>query len=299
MVDKKEIIAKVHNEFYGSIKETLKDAQKKDPSIKYADVKHWFETSFTRKTNLRGYNSYIADYPHHEYQMDLMLINDLENQDYTIGLLMIDIFAKYMTVVPLKNKIADHVLEGIKKAIDNMGKLPEMLYADDEGSFHSKQAEEYYKDNHIKHLITRGHATYAERAIRTIKDMIYKRIAKSPESKWHTPEILSNALVAYNYKMKNTTTNMTPVEAKKPDNIFEVKSNLEMHRVKKRKYPEVEEGDEVRVYTKKKNFQKERVPIWSENKYKVSKIDVSHGQRFYFLEGRERPLMRHEILLIK
>ena len=65
---------------------------------------------------------------------------------------------------------------------------------------------------------------------------------------------------------------MPPVAAKKPDHIFEIKSNLEMHRVKKRKYPEVEEGDEVRVYTKKKNFQKERVPIWSENKYKVSKM---------------------------
>ena len=71
-----------------------------------------------------------------------------------------------------------------------------------------------------------------------------------------------------------------------------------MHRVKKRKYPEVEEGDEVMVYTKINNFQKERDPIWSENKNKVSKIDVSHGQRFV-LEGRERPLMRHEMLLIK
>ena len=93
MADKKEIISNVSNEFYGSIKETLKDAQKKDPSIKYADVKHWFETSLKRKTNLRGYNSYIADYPHHEYQMDFMFMNDLENRDYTIGLLMTDIFA--------------------------------------------------------------------------------------------------------------------------------------------------------------------------------------------------------------
>ena len=57
-----------------------------------------------------------------------------------------------------------------------MGKPPDILYTDDEGSFHSKEAEEYYKNNKINHLITRGHATSAERAIRTIKDMIYKRI---------------------------------------------------------------------------------------------------------------------------
>ena len=91
-----------------------------------------------------------------------------------------------------------------------------MLHADDVGAFHSKQAEEYYKDNQIKHLITRGHAPVAERAIRTIKDLIYKRIDASPGAKWYSAEILSKALVAYHYKMKHTATKMTPAQAKKP-----------------------------------------------------------------------------------
>ena len=86
MADKKEI--------------TLKDARRKDPSIQYADVKHWFETSFTRKTNLKGYNSYVADYPYQEDGMGLLCIDDLEDQDFKIGLLVIDIFTKSMTVVP-------------------------------------------------------------------------------------------------------------------------------------------------------------------------------------------------------
>jgi hypothetical protein len=78
-----------------------------------------------------------------------------------------------------------------------------------------------------------------------------------------------------------------------------VKAQLEMKRVKKRKYPDVSIGDYIRIYTKKKNFQKERVPIWSNNKYKVIKIEESHGQNFYHIEGRARPLLRHEILLQK
>ena len=73
MSDKRYIIAQVYNEFYGSIRETYNDAHKKDASIKYQDVKNWFDNSFTRKTNLGGFNSYIADYPHQEYQMDLFL----------------------------------------------------------------------------------------------------------------------------------------------------------------------------------------------------------------------------------
>ena len=171
--------------------------------------------------------------------MDLFFINDLEDQEFTTGLLVIDIFTKFITVVPLKSKLADDVLVGIKEAFSTMGKSPDVLYTDDEGSFHSKQAEQFYKEKSIEHLITRGHAPYAERAIRTIKSMIYKRIEKQPDAKWYSAEILSNALVTYNYKTKHDVTNMTPSEATKPSNFFEVKTRLEMNRIKKRKYPDI------------------------------------------------------------
>ena len=58
------------------------------------------------------------------------------------------------------------------------------------GSFHSKQAEEFYKKHNINHIITRGHAPYAERAIKTIKNMIYKRLESKPDAKWYSTEIL-------------------------------------------------------------------------------------------------------------
>ena len=119
----------------------------------------------------------------------------MEAQELTTGLLAIDIFTKFITVVPLKSKIADDVLEGIKEAFSTMGKSPDVLYTDDEGSFYSKQAEQFYNEKSIEHLITRGHAAYAERGIRTLKSMIYKRLEKQPDAKWYSAETLSNALV--------------------------------------------------------------------------------------------------------
>ena len=70
--NKDDIIENIYNEFYGSIKNTLRDAQQIDPTIKYEDVKNWYDKNSTKKTNLKGYNSYIADYPYQEYQMDLV-----------------------------------------------------------------------------------------------------------------------------------------------------------------------------------------------------------------------------------
>jgi hypothetical protein len=63
-----------------------------------------------------------------------------DGEEFNTGLLLIDIFTKFATVVPVKSKQADDILEAIKQGFENMGKLPEMLYTDDEGSFHSKQA---------------------------------------------------------------------------------------------------------------------------------------------------------------
>jgi hypothetical protein len=49
---------------------------------------------------------------------------------------------------------------------------------------------------------------------------------------------------------------MTPAEAKKPSNYFEVKTRLEMNRINKRRYPDISVNDTVRVYTKRRTFKK-------------------------------------------
>jgi hypothetical protein len=71
-----KIIENVYNNFYGSIKDTYNDAKKKDPSIKYDDVKNWFAKNHIRKQILRGYNSFIADKFLNEFQIDLFFMND-------------------------------------------------------------------------------------------------------------------------------------------------------------------------------------------------------------------------------
>ena len=78
---KDDIIADAYNQFYGSMKNTLAQARKVDKSIKYEDVKRWFEKSFVRKDNLKGYNSFVAQEPYQEYQIDLFFINDLQGQE--------------------------------------------------------------------------------------------------------------------------------------------------------------------------------------------------------------------------
>jgi len=296
MGDKNDIIAKAYNEFYGSVKETFNLARKQDKSVTLADVQKWFDGNFVRKTNLSGSNSYIAQKPYEEHHIDLFFMPGTGGEDYQQARIMIDTFSKFMTVVPLKLKQANEVLEAIKWGIQNMGKKPEVIYSDDEGSFNSKQAQECCENENITHMITRAHAPVAERAVRTIKSMRYKRMEAKLDSNWYDPDVLSNPLVTFNYKNTHRMTDMTPGEARKTHNAMDVKTHLELHKLKKRKYPNISVGDIVRYYVKRKNFQKERIPVWSQTKHAVTEITEDHGQKFYKVEGYNRPLMRHEVL---
>ena len=125
--------------------------------------------------------------------------------------------------------------------------------------------------------------------------MIYKRIEHTKQNWW---EVLYPVLLTYNNKMVHSVTKFTPSDAMKPSNTTQVKFNLELKRRHSRMYPNVAIGDYVRVFKKKDKLDKERISNWSANKYKVVDIHESMDQKFYKLEGRDKDVMRSEIMLI-
>ena len=298
MEEKNKVIAKVYYDpsGYASIKQTLLDARKIDKTITYDNVKDWFDKNLTKKTQLKGYISFISSKPYEEFQCDLFFMNDLEDQKYKIGVLLVDIFTKYTTIVPIKSKQESDVLAGLIEGFNNMGGKCKTLYSDDEPSSSSKYVVQYLNENNIRHLISRTHAAVAERQIRTMKDMIYKRLEHSDEKQW--VDQLKYVLFTYNFKNVHNVTKFTPNDAKKKQNLIQVKLNLELMRKFNRKYPDIKVGDSVKIYKKKKLFDKQQKSLWSENNYEVTDIIESFDQKFYKTTARDKAFMRNEILKI-
>jgi len=280
---------------YGSIKATLTDAKKLDPAISYDDVKKWIAKHTERKTQLTGQNSFIAQHAYQEYQMDLMFFSNLKDPQYAGALLMVDIFSKYTVMVLIKSKQIHDVAIAIEQAIQKMGLKPQTIYSDNEGAFVSNEIQKYFKDHNIRHITTLSHAPVAERQIRTIKQMIYKRV-KHTEKPWH--ELIYPVLLTYNNKLVHNVTKMTPNEARKPENQFNVKLNLELKRRSSRIYPDINVGDTVKIYKKKDKLDKEHKSTWSKENHMVEGIEESLGQKFYKVSGRPKVLLRSEILLV-
>ena len=266
--------------------------------LKIDDIKNWFKDNVEAKKQIKGMNSFVAPYPYYEFQFDLFFINDLENQKYKVGALMIDIFTKYMVVVAIKSKNEGDIASALLECLNKMGKNPEIIYTDDETSLSSKSIQDYLKEKNIKHIISRGHAWFAERAVRSFKDALYKRIDNTKNENPQWTDFIYEILLSYNNKLKHSSTKFTPNEARNQKNELNVKLNLTLHKKHTRTYPILEIGSKVKIYRKKRTGEKERTSNWSENIYEVEKISQSLGQTFFKLNGIDRQYTRNELLKI-
>ena len=176
-----------------------------------------------------------------------------------------------------------------------MGGYPKILHTDTEGALNANVVQDCFKEHDIFHIVTLSHSVFAERMIRTFKNMVYKRIGKS-EKPWY--EFIYPILLTYNNLMIHNTIKMSPNDARKESNKLKVKMNLELHAKHTRSYPPLAVGDSVKVYKKKDKLDKERVSSWSENRYEILDIQEHNRQLFYKVAGRDKLLMRAELLKV-
>ena len=301
-----DIISKIYYDRagFGSKAVTLKDAREKDKTITMKDVEEFFKKNVEIKKKQRGSNSFVAPYNNHTYQIDILFISqkDLETkQKFRGGLVCIDVLSKYAVVVPVKRKVTKSVIDGTKEAIRQMGKKPEIIYSDDEKAIASEGFRQYVEGEGIELYRTRNHPAFAERFIRTFKDMLFKRIEADEKQgkrniKW--TDYILEVMLTYNNKMVHSATNMTPNEARKGKNMLKAKMNVSSQARKDKLYPEIKVGDKVKIMRKKAITEKERTSHWLQGEYEVKEILKKLGQTYFKLEGYSRPLMRHELLKV-
>ena len=88
------------------------------------------------------------------------------------------------------------------------------MYADQEPSWSGKYVHQFLKEENILLIMTLSQAGIVERAIRTIKDMLYKRLEHDPNRPWYG-ELLQQVIFVYNYGREQSRIHMTPKQATK------------------------------------------------------------------------------------
>ena len=231
MSTKEEIISNIYYDLetvYGSIRNTYEQANKKYPSIKLEDVQKWMKQQPNKqRKGHRGSNSYTAPFPRFQYQIDIMDMIELQKTTAQprYALVVIDIFSKFGDVEPMYKKDSDSVLKALKIIFKKMG-YPMSIYSDDDGAFKSK-VKEFIDGEGINQIVTLTHANVVERFIRTFKDALYKRIDNNKnENNVQWTEFIFEVMLTYNNKLKHSSHEMTPNDARKKSNEMDVNLQL-------------------------------------------------------------------------
>ena len=89
----------------------------------------------------------------------------------------IDLYSKYVWVVPLKDKRGITIVNAFQKIISKEHK-PNKILVDKGGKFYNKLFKRFLKINNIENYSTynEGKSVVAERLIRTLKNKIFKHM---------------------------------------------------------------------------------------------------------------------------
>ena len=302
-IAKDNIISNVYYDLetgYGSVQSTLKLARLKDKAITLDDVKKWMDKQPNKQRKAyRGQgNSYVAPFARFEYQIDIMDMVSLQTQNNQprYALVVIDIFSKLGEAQAMDNKDSVSVYNALVIIFQKMG-YPMSIYSDDDGAFKSK-VKTFFDGEGINHIITSTHANVVERWIRTLKNGINDRV-RFTKGKWE--DMLKIVVNKYNNTI-HSSTKLKPKDAHDDKNASDVAMQLTVNSINKRKYPNINEGDDVKIYDSgqgKYANRKETRSKWSDKTYKVEKVDRDINlNKYYVLENLNRHYNRNELLLI-
>ena len=211
------------------------------------------------------------------------------NKSYRYILNVIDCFSKYAWSVPLKDKRGETVLDAFKYIVETSNRKPMYIWVDEGKEFYNKDMTAWLKDENILRYSTHGEhkSAIAERFNRTLKERMWRRFTAENTRNWI--DMLDDLLSKYNNSY-HSTIRMRPVDASKKENESDVWENLFKDDEHHKKSSKFKIGETVRISRIKGIFEHGFLPNWSEQIYKIHKINNSSPVT-YILEDLQNEII--------
>lgn len=202
--------------------------------------------------------------------MDFQKLSNM-NKGYKYALICIDVFSRKGYLEPIKSKSDIDVLNAFKIIFKSYGD-PQKLVTDNGSEFINKKIQEYFKSLNIYHETNEVgyHPALGiiDRFSQTLKHIIYKYFTKNNNVNWI--DQIDDILESYNNTPHKSLNNLTPNETN--NNFMEIlKLNLDKN--KQFKKTNFKSGQYVRIKLKKPKFSKGFKQIWSDEIYKIDKVE--------------------------
>ena len=205
--------------------------------------------------------------PRDLWQIDLLDMQKYskENDGYRYICVIIDCFSRYVWVKPLKNKTGKATVKAL--ALLLMNERPKLIQADQGTEFFNRDVKRMLEafGPKLYHTYTDKKAAIVERVQRTLRGRLGRLFTKRGNFKWI--DKIDDIVTAYN-NTQHSSIKMKPADVDE-EHIANIFFNSLPNLKKNIKFSN---GDRVRILIKKNQFAKEFEKSWSEEIFKIKRI---------------------------
>ena len=255
------------------------------------------------------YDQIVAKYPWRSMQCDLFVLNKnfrMLNKGVQYFLTAIDVFSRYVWIVPMKRKDGPSTRDAFEALFDIHQAFPERLVTDAGNEFANKHVQELFKERniqwyeqHVSSYITteKHHVPLAERFHRDLRRMIEQIINTHGNTR---NAILDNIQVLIDARNNAYHTGAKGIPSKliKLDK-FEDADEINEHLIMTTREPlkKLPIGTTVRIqnFVKKGEEYRKRTQRWSISKHKITGYS---GLKYILDDDPSIHYMRRELLEI-
>ena len=241
--------------------------------IKRPELQNWLSTQnvYTRHKPI------VKQFPRNQvitrgiddlWQIDLADLQKIskynDNNRYLVT--CIDVFSKFVWVVPIKNKKSDTVLEAFKFIVNSSERKPNFLQSDKGTEFLNSKFKEYLSEIDVGFYYVNSElkASVIERFNRTIKEKIYKYFTLKNTERYI--DILDTLIQTYNNSYhRSIKTLPSKVNKENEKTIHQILYKKDS----RDKVFNFEVGQTVRITKYKHIFEKGYTPKWTDEIFKV------------------------------
>lgn len=124
--------------------------------------------------------------------------------------MLIDVFSRYLFIVPLRSKSHQNIIDSLK-SVFKKGRKPHTLRTDKGSEFKNRWVKTFLKREGINVIYTQNEtkANYAERVIRTMKNLMYRYFMKNKTYRF--VNVLQDLVKSYNNRPHRSLGGNAPV----------------------------------------------------------------------------------------
>ncbi|KAL3104354.1 hypothetical protein niasHS_001201 [Heterodera schachtii] len=252
--------------------------------IRKNDVKHYLEGHRTytlmrpRRINFSRARTTAAGFMT-DCQVDLADFQALSrhNSGNRYLMVVIDVLSKRIFVTPLRTKKSEDMVEGFKRVFSTMPMKPHRIFSDKGTEFRNQQLKKLFDEEEVeKYESTHSEkkAALAERAIRQIKNRVYRYFAQTKTLNW--VDVIDQIVDGIN-KSPSRVHGMRPIDVnfKNSQQIWQKMFGEDQHRAlfgKHRKRAKFVPGQTVRMSIAKGQFEKGYIPNYGDEILEIDAV---------------------------